>query len=434
MKFHLIFTLVFCLSFLALKAGNNDTYVDNKNMLYQDKVYKPNIHTARIFFKGWETGYPAIRLNSDEKISFGFDDFETEFKTYTYTIIHCDANWEPTNITPSDYIDGYHEDQISSIAHSFNTIQFYTHYSLVFPTEVLKITKSGNYLLKVYENYNAEDIVITKRFMVYEELVDVAPNIHAATYNEDRFNKQEVDFKIFSGGYTIADPMRDLKVVIQQNDRDDNAVRGLTPVFIKDNELVYDEDQKNVFNGGKEFKYFNIQSLRNPDIRINKIRRDSAGFTQIFLNTDDKRAFKRYTYEKDLNGKYTITTTFGNEPDTDADYCYVNFFWASETPVPGGAVYIFGQLSDWQCKKEFRMNYDEAFRGYIGKVFLKQGFYNYEYVLLNDKTNVVDETLTEGNRFETENDYTITVYHQPIGVFYDKLIAYKKIKFNTSGK
>ena len=268
--------------------------------------------------------------------------------------------------------------------------------------------------------------------MVYEEEVDINFDIHPATLNEYRFLKQEVDFKISSNYYKILDPLNDLKVVIMQNDRFDSKVEGLKPVFIRDKELDYSYDEENTFNGGKEFRYFNVQGLRSPDIRINKIRVDSANVSHIHLYNDDKRGFKRYAFEKDINGKFIIKTTLGDSPDTDADYVYVYFYLMSDAPLIEGDVYIFGALSDWKCKEEFKMKYDHDFKGYRAVLFVKQGFYNYEYVTENQKMKIPDETLTEGNRFETENDYTIMVYHQPIGVFYDKLIGYKKVKSNAA--
>ena len=426
---YLFFLFFGCIEISVFASG--DDYA-KATLLYDDHIYTSNIKTVRFFFNGWETGFPAIKLNSDEKLNFGFDDFDNDYKTYNYTVVHCDASWNPTNITPSDYIEGYNEDQISDIKRSFNTIQQYTHYHLIMPTDVLKITKSGNYILKVFLNGDQDQLAITRRFMVYEEEVDVIFDIHPATLNEYRYLKQEVDFKIISNYYKILDPLNDLKVVLMQNDRFDSKVEGLKPVFIRDKDLDYSYDEENTFNGSKEFRYFNVQGLRSPDIRINKIRVDSANVSHIHLYNDEKRGFKRYAFEKDINGKFIVKTTLGDAPDTDADYVYVYFYLMSDAPLMEGDVYIFGALSDWQCKEEYKMKYDADFKGYRAVLFLKQGFYNYQYVTKSQKMKIPDETLTEGNRFETENDYTITVYHQPIGVFYDKLIGYKKVKSNAN--
>ena len=64
-----------CLPFSA----QCDDYA-RQNLLYEDHIYTSNIKTVRFYFSGWETGFPAIRLNSDEKLIFGFDDFDNDYK------------------------------------------------------------------------------------------------------------------------------------------------------------------------------------------------------------------------------------------------------------------------------------------------------------------------------------------------------------------
>jgi hypothetical protein len=48
-------------------------------------------------------------------------------------------------------------------------------------------------------------------------------------------------------------------------------------------------------------------------------------------------------------------------------------------------------------------------------------------VLSNDSQKSGDETITEGNFWDTENDYCIYVYHRKFGTYYDQLIGCKKI-------
>jgi hypothetical protein len=143
--------------------AQSDDYAKT-TLLYDDHIYTSNIKTVRFYFDGWETGFPALRLNSDEKLNFGFDDFDSDYKTYNYTVVHCDASWNPTNITPSDYIEGYNEDQISDIKRSFNTIQQYTHYHLMLPTNVLKIIKSGKLYFKSIFKWRSRAISNYKAF------------------------------------------------------------------------------------------------------------------------------------------------------------------------------------------------------------------------------------------------------------------------------
>jgi hypothetical protein len=73
------------------------------------------------------------------------------------------------------------------------------------------------------------------------------------------------------------------------------------------------------------------------------------------------------------------------------------------------------------------LTYDFNAQAYKGQLYLKQGYYNYWIVFVGDKSGVADETFVEGNHWDTENDYTILVYHHPISSRYDQLIGYKKI-------
>jgi hypothetical protein len=409
-----------------------DDYYGN-HLKYEDKVYRKTIKTVILNPSDVEMGLPVIRLNSEQKLTLRFDDLSDNLNYYYYTIIHCDAEWNATNISPSEYIQGFTEEQIAEYRGSFNTIQPYFHFQLEFPTEVMQITKSGNYLLKVYQDGNTDNLVLTRRFMVLENRVGINARIHQATLNEDRFIRQEVDFTIFNGDYMIADPYRELKVVIMQNDRWDNAVFGLQPVFARPEELTYDYDDKNVFNGGKEFRYFESRNLAQlQSSRVDYSYNDDEKITNIKLLPDDKRTFKRYAFEQDINGKFVVRCSPCNEPHRDADYVWVHFTLKSDMPFTEGDVYVWGAFSDFQCLSEYRMSFNAESKTYQTKAFLKQGYYNYQYMLKPFGKNKADELPIEGSRWETENDYCILVYHQPIGVYHDRLIGYARFKANNA--
>jgi hypothetical protein len=362
-----------------------------------------------------------------------FDYLGDQGPSFWYTLIHCDASWQPTNMSPSEYIDGYTEEIIANYRTSFSTYQHYVHYRLDFPTNVLKPKRSGNYLLKVYPEGDPDHPAFTRRMMILDEKLSVQMRVHQATAIEDRLSKQEVDFTVAGGDYRISDPYRELKVVVIQNNRWDNAVSGLKPVFVNGNRLDYEYDDKNVFNGGKEFRYFESRNLGNLQAgRVNYKESDSDKITHIHLLTEEKRNIKRYAVEQDINGNFVIRCVPCTDPGLDADYVWVHFYLRSEQPVPGGDVYVWGKFSDFKCLPEYKMKYDENLPGYIGKAFLKQGYYNYVYMLRPFGQQIADETLLEGSRWETENDYTILVYHQPVGVFFDQLIGYTRVKSNNS--
>lgn len=398
---------------------------------YENAVYSKNIKTVQLHDAAFELSSPIIALGSSQQLKLSFDDLEGGLKNYHYTAIHCDANWEPSRLNQFEYLDGYMENNITDYQFSFNTLQKYTHYNLFFPNQNMRITKSGNYILKVYLDNNPNNAMITRRFMVAEEQINISAQSKQPSIIDDRNYKQEIDFIIHHQNYEIADPFGDLKIVMMQNDRVDNAIIGLKPVFVKNNELVYDYDRENVFTGGNEFRNFDIKSLRYQSEFIKDVRRDSLT-NHVYLTTSEKRTFKRYYSDRDINGKYLVKIQEGRNSEIEADYTWVHFFLAMDNPVSGGEIYILGGLSDWSFKDEFKLKYNFKRFGYEAQIYLKQGYYNYQYVLLEDRQQKGDEAFIEGTHFETENDYTILAYHRSRGTNYDRLIGVKKFKFHRN--
>jgi hypothetical protein len=353
-----------------------------------------------------------------------FDDLDGDLKHYKYTIIHCEADWTTSeNLHVSDYIDGFREDNIEDFAYSFNTTVHYTHYSLDFPSRDLKPKISGNYLMVVFLD-DPSNIVLTWRFMIMEASpIGITGNVHQASAMATHFTHQEVDFSIQMNGMKILDPTREIKVVITQNDRWDNAIRNLKPRFVRTESMDYDYDNENAFPGGNEFRAFDTKSLIAQSERIRHIDYDSGGY-EVYLLDDARRTFKNYTSDKEINGRKLIKNEeYAQNSDIEADYAWVYFSLPMESIPSGGQLYILGSLTDWQLDDNNRMSYDYPNKRYYKKLYLKQGYYNYLYVFQDSKTKRSDLGLIEGNHWETENEYTVWVYYHENGGLYDRLIA-----------
>jgi len=424
---------VILISFLFTQRAIAQYYEENF-LRYEDFTYRKNIRTVQLQKDDWEFSAPAIKLGSTEKLKLAFDDLDGESKNYRFTIIHCDASWQPSDrMLQSEYINGFFDDNINDYQYSQNTIQRYVHYELLFPTENLKPTKSGNYLLKVFLDYDQNDLILTKRFMVIDERVNIIPDVHHATIIEEYHYKQEVDFSIQTSGYQITNPYQDLKVVLIQNDRWDNAITKLKPIFVKDNELTYDHDQDNVFSGGNEFRTFDTKSLRWNSEYVRSISSDSAKKDHVYLFPGKKRNFLQYMSNRDINGKYKITRQESSLSgiETEAEYIYVHFTLIANEAVEDGSIYVFGALTDWKYSNENKMYYNKILSQYEATLYIKQGYYNYEYVYLKDNEKSGDESYIEGTHYETENDYAIYVYHKPLSSNYDQLIGMKRLNSLT---
>lgn len=397
---------------------------DFEDLDCSNKVYRESIKTPLVHRKGNPLGSPFFGLYDGTGISVHFDDLQADFKDLYFTVVHCDSYWQPSDLDQSDYMTGFYENQISEYDQAFNTIIDYTHYSFDFPNNMSGIKISGNYMLVVYEDNDIEDIVLTHRFVVYEELVTIDSRVKEPTIVGDRRYNQEVDVTIFHSEFPIHNPYNDLSLHILQNNRWDNAITTLEPRFVKDREIVFDYDEDNNFKGGHEYRDFDLKDFDYTSVQLDSMARYYDGW-HAFLRPYEKRTFQRYSSHRDINGRLLIVNDDGPENHLDADYASVHFKLPFEHALMGGDVYIFGQLSQYGFPDSHKMTYSESLKAYVATLYLKQGFYNYIYAFKGKNEQAADVTKVEGSHFETENEYTIFVYNYDYGLGCNRIIGAK---------
>lgn len=427
---NLLITFIACSSPNQIGTGQNenesatDDYV-TPITAYEtnDKIYRDNIKSVQLHPKDAPVSPPYVELGTGTSLLLSFDDLDADFKTYTYTIVHCTANWLESDLFESDFIEGFLEMNISDFNSSFNTAVPYTHYEVEFPSLDMAPRLSGNYILYVFEDNDRERPVLTRRFVVYEQLVRFRSRVkESSTISERRF-MQEVDFDIVHPNYPIQNPYSDLNVAILQNNRWDNAITDLQPMYVKNNELTYDYNEENNFNGVNEFRHFDLKSLRYATNEVAAITENSDGVPQIVLVPDEKRTFTTYRNDQDIDGFYLVRNDDAYDDGTESQYVNVFFSVPMEQPFIGRNVYIFGELSLWNMSKDFRMTYNTATKQYEAMVLLKQGYYNYMYMVEEPGRKNGDLTVLEGNHSETDNEFTIFVYHYDISQGYYRVVG-----------
>ena len=399
---------------------------DDDQRVQTDQVYKDNIRTVQFYNSGVINSYPMMSFNNGERVTLRFDELNSKPKDYQFTVIHCDANWVPSQLLKSEYIDGMFSDYFPGYTMSTATLKSYVHYKLDFPTQNMHLKMSGNYILKIYTD-NEKTPVITRRFYVYENSASVSAEIIRAAYAKYSDSKQQVNFSVTTD-LNIPNPFTDVKVILRQNWRTDNEIRDLKPKLIENKTLVYNYDEENLFEGGNEFRAFDITDVRYRGIGVRYFTPDSL--FQATLFDDEDRSPNVYTKYIDQDGQYTVNTKQGTTPYTEADYIWT-YFRLKTVPEPGTEIYIYGALTNWLLDRRFKMVYVPKEAEYQAAFLLKQGYYDYQYVTVSENGEVSASTL-EGSHWETENNYTILVYLRPNGQNYDILIG--KGSFNSQLK
>jgi hypothetical protein len=399
-----------------------DDYYNAKFIRNDNAVYRDNIQTVIIYKSGFELSPPIIQLNTPEKLVFSFDDLDGGYKQYKYTIIQCDAFWNNSSLQQMEYLDGFTEDYISNYKSSFNTTVSYVNYVLEFPTDYLKIRKSGNYILKVYlDTDKDENVVITRRFMVYDPKVNVQGKIANSVDLYLRDTHQQVNFKIITDNYYLTDAYSNLHVFVQQDGRWDNMARNVQPRMVTGNVYDYSLEEGLAFPGGNEFRYIDMKTLRYNTDRMQSLDYTENGY-QVYIMTDMPRG-SNYFSEEDINGRKLISANDTHDSYTEGDYAWVHFTLPYKAPFADGNLYVFGALSEWQFNHSNLMTYNFEKKTYEASIFLKQGYYNYAYAFLPNRSETGDLTFIEGSFWQTENEYTIYVYHRQQGDLYDQLIG-----------
>lgn len=395
-----------------------------------EKVYKSNIESAQLYAYGNQQGLPVYILGGNERMELHFDDLDANLKSYYYTYVWCDYNWNPVQLSPFDYIKGFTNNRISTYRYSSIALTRYTHYQAILPEQNSIPTKSGNYILKVYLNGDTSKLVFTKRLLVVEKAAGISAQVIQPftpdlfkTHQKVKFNANLIDVNSFSAAQQV-------KAVILQNNRWDQAQKNIAPTFVRGASLEFNSENTGIFPGGKEWRWLDLRSLRllSDRVRDGEFLKDS---TILFLKTDIDRRPERYVYFPDYNGMYQITTYETINPLWQGDYALVNFSLAMPNgALPNEDIYLTGAFTGYDKSEKWKMKFNEETNLYETTAFLKQGYYNYSYTAVS-KSDIKKETSLEGNYWETENSYTILLYYKAFTDRNDRLIGISQINSRT---
>lgn len=391
------------------------------------EILTDRIHTLQVLANNQWNRTPVLVLGSDDALRVSFDDLTHEYHRYRYRVEHCNFDWSKSSgLFESNYLRGETADQpIDNHRESVNTTVLYTHYSFSFPNNRVGVTKSGNYKITIFDDEEEED-VCSVCFMVVDEKVLISAEVTTHTDIDVNRNHQQVKFKVKPSGLRLMDAKSEIKTVVLQNGRWDNAAINPPADFLTPSDIQWVYSRPLIFTSGNEYRKFEMTNLRVGGMGIDNIRWFSPYYHATLYADKDRTA---YVYDEEQNGGFLVRTDEYADPDIQTDYVLVHFTLFHQ-PEADGDIYLNGAWTYDRFLPQYKMKYNQESNCYEASVLLKQGYYNYQYLFLPDKGQGRGLTApVEGDFFETENRYTILVYFRPQGGRYDQLVGVKEFRY-----
>ncbi|MBP3253784.1 MAG: DUF5103 domain-containing protein [Bacteroidales bacterium] len=392
-------------------------------LVYENRTYSPLVKTVTLRKTSKSFDAPVISLQKGERLILEFDDLREETKRYEYKLIHCNADWTQSSLPSTEYTEGFDVQPIETFENSFNTIQRYVHYTQIIPSADMRITKSGNYIIKVFAEGNEDNVILTRRMYVCEDKTvvktDVRPSQEASLFQTHQQVNVRVEGK---DGMFFQNPDRYMTVKVMQNNND-VAAHVLKMNSSSGSGIDFSYGTANQFAAGNEFRSFDFTSLRRKTQYVAEFDFVNNQNT-VYLREMKLRDRLPYSKESDINGNFYIRNEYGDNAGVTSDYAWVNF--VLNTPMSlEGTYFVVGAMTDWRPAE---MQFADG--KYRLSLYLKQGYYNY-MIAFGDRNAALQDIRFKENDFAiTNNVYTVLVYYHNFADDYDELIGYASVEYN----
>ncbi len=407
---------------------------------YPQAFTASSLHSCKLHPKGIPNAHPFVPLNNGQ-LTLSFDDFSASYRPLQIRWKHCTFDWyDSPDLSSHDYINGFSSLTFDRVEASFNTKVPYTHFSLSFPNDLMSFSKSGNYMVEVYDPAEPQKALAQMRFVLYESLVEVEMDVHESSRIRDQRTHQEVDLSLLHSRdrYAIQDAYDALQVVLLQNGRWETAIMGLEPQFVRGDEVTYNPTGEQSFAGGNSWRFTDLKSLRFASLGIERIQ-DEGERWHAYLEPDETRTYDFLKARPDIDGHYVISNELQDDA-TGSDYVWAHFSLKAFEERSREDIYIYGELSQWTYPESHRMRWNADAQRYEANLFLKQGYYNYEYrvrpsldrgkndlvTLQSQPTNVA---AIEGSHARSDTPYMCIAYYWDFQGF-DRVIGFAQAKPN----
>ena len=411
------------------------------------------IHTLQTIVNDDWLHDDVITLGTDDWVTISFDHFTHDYHRFTYRIVHCNADWTPSDLFEVDYMDGFNNQPIEDYDNSLNTTMLYTHYRLDLPNDNIQFKASGNYRVEIYlyeedaaelqvkgkglkvngqepiansqEPRATHPLVAVACFRVVEPRMGLNVAVTSNTDIDTNLSHQQVSFTLNYNSSEVVDPATEIKPYIYQNSRTDNHVALVKPTYVTPGHLEYVHNRDLIFPAGNEYRRFEVINMHYATQGVDRVTYFEPYYHATLLPDAPRR---HYSFDMDHDGRYLIRYNLAQDTDIEADYLFVHFTLDMPRRT-GGDFYLTGEFAYNDFTSQYKMEYNAAEQCYEATVLLKQGAYDFMYLWVPEGSGVGQTAPAEGNFYEAENEYQVYIYHRPFGGRYDRLVATQQVKF-----
>ncbi len=396
-----------------------------KQLALADRTYEPEIKTVMLHPNSTDPRanlLPAVAKIGENNLQLEFDDLRPARDSYYARIVHCNQDWSQSMLQDLDFLNDFNEFSILTFEFSVDTHIPYVHYTFQLP----QVKIPGNYVVVVYRASSKEDIVLSRRFMIYDTKMAIGTERNLVGASSVASLNQQINFVVSYNGMEVLNPLESVNVTIRQNQRWDNQATMIKPSFVREIEKRLEYrffDEQKMFKGGNEFRFFDMRSLNSPGRNVARVRKDVKPY-EIYIAKDKSRQGQSYAQYADLDGGY-IVDNYDYRDASFSNYANVTFTLAS--PKLAGDVFVTGAFNYWNQDAQNRMTFDSTNNEYHATVLLRQGWYDYQYYV---RSKSIQPFQLEGTHFQTENHYEIFVYYRSLRPHADLLVGYLSLEKN----
>lgn len=383
-------------------------------------VFRADVRTLKVQNPDYFMSPAVIRLGTADRLFVNFDIIGETHEYLRYRLVHCNADWQPSRLLESEYVEGFNEAEVIDYAYSSNTFVHYVNYNIEIPNPEMQPLVSGNYLLQVYPEGEPDQLLLQARFSVSENAFPVTGGITTRTDYGFNTEYQQLTIGVDAGGGRY-NPYQDFIVTVMQNNRPETMRTLSHPLRVDGSTIVFDHDPALIYPAVDEYRRFETVRADYAGMHVDSVKFGGTNW-HAWLTTDSPRVGRDYVYDSTQHGRFMIDEYNSTDPDLGADYVTVHFTLDSPEII-GGDIYVDGDFSLHRLDDSNRMHYDYTTRQYTAQIPLKQGSYNYQYVVAPKGGGYPDPSIIEGNKYETSNEYLVQVWLRLPGSRADRLVG-----------